>query len=214
MSRGSELTRAAVSRVLDGVREQAQRLLQTVGFGRSLSQRPLPRVRIRLGARVPGAVFQLVVAAVALGSAWLVVTGPVSTFFAVAGAVLVLARPSGIACAGYAVGLGFLLAVSSSEPFAPRSFLLLFGVHLLVQLGAVASSVGWSAVLDLRVLVSPLRRFVVVQALAQLLALGGAALASASVTLPWVPVLVGVALTALAWMILSRLTERGMGPRP
>ncbi len=211
MSRGIELTRGVRERLREGVREQAQRMLQTVGISRSLSQRPLPKVRIRLGPRVPGAVFQLLVAAVALASASLVVRGPISTFFAVAGAVLVIVRPSGIACAGYAVGLGFLLAVSPSEPLAPRSFLLLAGVHLLVQLGAVASGVGWSAVLDLRTLVSPLRRFVVVQALAQLLALGGAALSSSSVTLPWVPVLVGVALTALAWAILSRLSQRRPG---
>lgn len=213
MSMVTERARAVRHRVADAVRDQTQRILLTVGIGRSLSQRPLPRVRIAVGPRVPGVVLRLVVALVAVASASLLVTGPVSTFIAVAGAVLLLVRPSGASCAGYAFALGFALAVSATEPFALRSFLLLFGVHLLVQLGSVAGLAGWTVVLDLRVLVSPLRRFLVIQVLVQLLALGGAALSSTAVTLPWVPVLVGVALTATAWLLLSRLTRPPTTPR-
>ena len=39
----------------------------------------------------------------------------------------------------------------------------------------------------------------------------GALLTSASVTVPWLPVLVGIALTLLAWLLLSRLTDPSQG---
>jgi hypothetical protein len=79
----------------------------------------------------------------------------------------------------------------------------------MVQLGAIASTVPWSSVVDLRVLVSPARRFLLLQAFAQLVALGGAALTSATVSVPWLPVLVGVGLTLLAWQLMSRLADPG-----
>lgn len=185
----------------------AQRLLRTLRIGRLPSQRPLPRVRIAMGPRVPGWVLRCSVGLVGLATALLLVGGPLSGFLAVCGAVLMVLRPSGIVCAGYALGLGLLLALAESAPFAPRAFMLLFGVHLMVQLGAIASTVPWSSVVDLRVLVSPARRFLIGQAFAQLLALLGAALSSTSVSVPWLPVLVGVGLTLLAWRVMSRLAD-------
>ena len=81
-------------------------------------------------------------------------------------------------------------------------------MHLLVQLGALASSVPWTAALDLRVLLSPARRFLAWQLVAQLLGLAGAAVTASGLTVPWLPVLAGVAVTALLWWLLSRLMAR------
>jgi hypothetical protein len=199
--------RSPTGRVVERAREQGRRLLRTVRIGRPPSQRPLPKVRIDLGPWLPGPVLRVSVGVVALVGAALLATGPVSWTFAILGAVLLVVRPSGIAAGVYAFGLGFLLALAPAAPFAGRSFLLLLIVHLLVQLGAVASSLPWTAVLDLRVLVPPARRFLPVQAGAQLLALAGAALTRATVSVPWLPVLVGAALTAVAWLVLNRLVD-------
>jgi hypothetical protein len=128
---------------------------------------------------------------------------------AVLGALVVLVRPSGVAAAVFAFALGFRLAVAQGDPFAARPYLLLFGVHLLITLARVASLAPWTAKIDLQVLVSPVRRFLALQVVVQLLALGGAAVTATTVTVPWLPVLVGVGLALLAWRLLA-----GMIPPP
>lgn len=183
------------------------RVVRTLHVTRSPTARPLPRVRVSVGPWVPGALPRLLTGAVGLVCASSLVTGPTSWTLAVVGALLLVLRPSGLAAAVYAFALGFALAVSPAVPFAPRSFALLLGVHLMVQLAAFASQCPWLAVVDLRALVPPLRRFLPVQASAQLLALGGAALTSSSVTVVWVPVLAGVGLTVVVWRLLSRMVR-------
>lgn len=200
-SRGLALT-AATSR------EQGRRLVRTLRFGRPASQRPLPRVRIQGGPWVVGTVLRLAVAVVAIGCAALLATGPQSWALAIAAAGVLLLRPGGFAAGGFALGLGLALALSPAAPFAPRVFLLLFGVHLLFQLAALAGSVGWTTVVELRVLVPPLRRLLAGQVFAQLLALGGAELSSARLSVAWLPVLVGIALTGLAWRVLGGLARQ------
>jgi hypothetical protein len=191
--------------------EQAGRLLRTLRIGRAPSMRPLPRVTVAMGRWVPVLVLRVGVAAVALACLALLAPGTAIWVLGSLAAVAIVLRPSGIVVSIFAVALGLRLALTGSEPFAWRSFALLFGVHLLVQLGRLVSNVGWSARVDLGVLVSPARRFLLLQAFAQLVALGGALLTSASVTVPWLPVLVGVALTLLAWLLLSRLTDPSQG---
>jgi hypothetical protein len=96
--------RSALDRFAERAKDQAQRVLRTLRIGRLPSQRPLPRVGIAIGPRMPGWVLRSSVGLVALGTASLLIGGPLSGFLAVAGALLMVARPSGIACAGYAVG--------------------------------------------------------------------------------------------------------------
>jgi hypothetical protein len=123
-------------------------------------------------------------------------------------ALALAARPGGLAIGIFASILGFALATSTWTPGAPRSYLLLFGLHLLVQLVLLVGPVRLIAVLDLRVLLGPARRFLLLQVFAQGLALGGAKLSAAGVSLPWLPVVVGAGLVVLAWRLLSRLTAR------
>lgn len=202
--------RATLRRITSRAADPAARLLRTLRVGRSPSERPLPRVRIAVGPRLPGAVLRLVVPLVALGCAALLQPGPLSTVLALVGAAVLAVRPSGVAAGCYVVGLGLLLALSPADPFSLTPYVLLFGVHLLVQLGAVASVVPWSAVVDARVLVSPARRFLVAQVFAQLLAVLAAAVTSTSLTLSALPVLAVAGLTLLAWWLVS-LLARGPG---
>ena len=204
---------ATLRRISSVAAEPAARLLRTLRVGRPPSQRPLPRVRIALGPRLPGAVLRLVVPLVALGCVSLLQPGTFTSVLAVVGAVLLAVRPSGVAAGCYVVGLGLLLALAPADPFSLIPHLLLFGVHLLVQLGAIASVVPWSAVVDARVLVSPARRFLVAQVFAQLLAVLAAALSSTSLTLAALPVLAVAGLTLLAWWLVS-LLARGPGDPP
>ena len=209
MTRVPNRTVRTVERWRTATGVQAARLRRTLRIGRAPSVRPLPRVTIAMGPWVPALALRVGVAAVALACLALSTPGTAIWVVGALAAATVVLRPSGIAVSIFAVALGLRLALTGSEPFAWRSFALLFGVHLMVQLGRLASNVSWAARVDLRVLVSPARRFLLLQAFAQLLALGGALLTSASVTVPWLPVLVGVALTLLAWQLLSRLTDPG-----
>jgi hypothetical protein len=194
-------------RLVDRGRGQVERIAATLRVAQAPSQRPLPRVRIALGAWVPGWVLRLVQALVALSCVALVHPGSGVWFLGALSALLLVLRPSGLVAACFVVFLGFRLAVTPAEPYAASSFLLLFGVHLLVQLARAGSAVPWSARVELQVLVPTALRFVRVQALAQLLALGAAALTARSLALPWVPVLVGAALTVLGWRLLSLLVS-------
>ncbi|HEX8487255.1 MAG TPA: hypothetical protein VF642_01820 [Propionibacteriaceae bacterium] len=200
---------------LDGLadqgRDQAERLVGTLRLRQLPSYRPLPRVRVALGPWVPGWALRLVQAVVALCCVALLQPGAGTWFLGVAGAFLLVLRPSGIVAACFAAAVGLRLAVISPEPYAVTSFLLLFGVHLLVQLARAGSAVPWAARVELRVLLPTVLRFMTVQALAQLLALSGAALTSQALALPWVPVLVGAALAVLGWGLLSQLTRSGPG---
>ena len=186
-------------------------MVATLWVARRPTHRPLPRVEVALGAWVPGWVLRLVQATVALCCVALVQPGQGIWFLAVLGTVLLVLRPSGMVAACFVVALGLRLAVTAPEPYAVMSFLLLFGVHLLVQLARMGSAVPWLARVELRVLLPTLSRFLWVQALAQLLALGGAALTSQSLALPWLPVLVGASLSVLGWSLLSQLTRSGRG---
>lgn len=189
----------------DEAKVQLDRLRATLRIGGPAAQRPLPRVGIAVGAWVPGWGLRLAVAIVALVCSALLHPGHTLWVLAGLGALVVLARPSGVAAAVFAFALGFRLAVSPGDPFAATPYLLLFGVHLLITLARVASLTPWTAKIDLQVLVPPVRRFLALQVLVQLLAIAGAAVTASSVTVPWLPVLVGVALTLLAWQLLSRM---------
>jgi hypothetical protein len=186
--------------------EQLERWRATLRVGRLPTHRALPVVTVTIGPWAPAVALRLVQAGVALGCVALKPPGSGVWTLAALGALLLVLRPSGIVAACFTFALGFRLAVSPSGPWLPQAFVLLLGLHLLVELGRLVAGVPWNARVQLRVLLPAARRFLPVQALAQLLALVGAVLTSTGVTVPWVPVLVGVALTGLAWLLLSRLT--------
>jgi hypothetical protein len=189
----------------DEARIQLDRVLATLRIGRASSQRPLPRVGIAFGAWLPAWVLRGGVAGVALACAALLTPGPGLWAVAVLGALAVLVLPGGAAVAFYAFALGFGLAVAGGPGPAIRPYLMLFGVHLFVTLGRTVGVAPWSSRVDLHVLVPPLRRLLALQVLVQPLALVGAILTSAAVSVPWVPVLVGVGLAVLGWWLLSQL---------
>lgn len=197
--------RAAVGRWRRRLRDQADRWWATVRVGRLPTQRPLPRVQVSLGPWVPALLLRGVQVIVALANVALVAPGPGWRAVALLGALLLVVRPSGIVAACFAFALGFGLAVSSSTAWSLKPFILLLGLHLLVELARQSAGVPWATRVDLAVLVPAGRRFLLVQALAQLLALGGAWLSSTALTVPWLPVLVGVSLTLLAWALLRVL---------
>jgi hypothetical protein len=156
---------------------------------------------------VPGWVLRFCLAAAALGCTWLLQPGTLLKVLGVAFALLLAIRPGGMVGATIAVILGLGLLASSSNVFSWRSYALLFGVQLLVSLAILVGNVGWTATLELRALLGPARRFVVLQAAAQMLALVGAAVTATSLSVPLLPVLVGIGLAVLAWMLLSRLAR-------
>lgn len=168
--------------------------------------RPLPPVRIDTGLALPSWVFRVILAGLTMGCASLLASNTIAVVASVAGTVLVAIWPGGPMPSVYAAGIGLLL-VASSNPLEYKGFVVLFGVHLLVTLGAIVGRIGWTGLIELRVLVAPARRFAAIQAFAQLVALGAAWVTTRHLALPWIPVLVGVGLAALTWLLLPRLTR-------
>ncbi|GAA2100220.1 hypothetical protein GCM10009841_14710 [Microlunatus panaciterrae] len=184
-----------------------QRLLRALRVDRSPSARAKPWVRIEIGPSVGGWVLRLAIGLIACGCAALTVSGAfwwVLTGLAVA---LVIIRPQGMAPAMLALALGLTLVLSGGDPWRWQSFALLLGVHLLVVLGATNGDLSWRGRLELAVLLPALRRLLVMQAVAQLLAVVMAWLSSQAVRSGGLAVLGGVGLAVLAWALLSRLAQ-------
>lgn len=156
-----------------------------------------PTVRIRTDAAVPGWLLRLSVAALGLFCASFVVTGP-------PGWVVVSALLVGIVCAPGTVVAGVLLMVLGllmvfdTDPAAPwRTPLLVAGLPLMMQLAAIAGQATWLARIELRVLELPLRRYLVIQLFAQLLALTGSLVEGLGLVLPQVMAVAGLAVVVL-----------------
>jgi hypothetical protein len=203
LKRGNSL----LTRLLLGAQEQRQRLTQTLRIDRSPSQRPLPRVGIGCGPWLPAWVLRVVQTAVAVGCISLLQTDKFLAVVALIAALALLVRPGGLSCGIFAVILGLDLSTAVPNAIGWRSYLLIFGLHLVVLLAMLAPTLRWNAAVELRMLVSPARRFVVLQSAAQLLALCGAAVSGLSLSLPWLAAAVGIGLAVLAWWLLSRLSR-------
>jgi len=170
-----------------------------------------PRVRVRTGPAVPAWTLRLLLAAVALACVALAGAGTLLSVGGAAAALVLVLRPGGSAPAvvvGYVAVV--LLGTGSGGRPATTSALLL-GTHLLVQLAALLGRTSWEARVELRALAAPLRRFLAVQALAQLVALLGAAVTSGGLALPWLPAVAAVGLGALLLGLVPRL---GSPPAP
>jgi len=156
-----------------------------------------PAVRIRTGTAVPGYVLRLAVAGLGLFCASLVVTGPPG--WVVVSALLIgIAFAPGTLVTGVLLMVLGLLMVFDTDPAAPwRTPLLVAGLPLVMQLAAIAGQATWLARIELRVLELPLRRYLVIQVFAQLLALTGSLVEGLGFVLPQVMALAGVAFVAL-----------------
>ena len=156
-----------------------------------------PSVRIRTGAAVPGYVLRLTVVGLGLLCASLVVTGPPG--WVVVSALLIgIAFAPGTLVTGVLLMVLGLLMVFDTDPAAPwRTPLLVAGLPLMMQLAAIAGQATWLARIELRVLELPLRRYLVIQVFAQLLALTGSLVEGLGFVLPQVMALAGVAFVAL-----------------
>ena len=166
---------------------------------------PRPRVGIELAPCIPAWTLRLACAAAA--TACLLLVASHGAHWAIGGALIatMAARPGGAAPALFAVGVGLRLVGSEADPFAPRVFLLVLGLHLTVQLAAVVGDLAWPAAVERRVLVAFAKPFIGIQALAQTAALLGAWATSRQLTVTWLPVVAGTGLAVTAWAVLIRL---------
>jgi hypothetical protein len=187
---------------------QWNRIASTVLLNRPESHRPLPRVRVGIGRAAPGGVLHIAVALIAVLCAAQLATNPAQWIVAVAGAVALAARPTPGLPQLYAALLGLGLLIGPAHPWSSRGFVLIFGVHLLVQTAALADDLPWSARVELGALAAAARRFLVIQACAQSAAVLCAWIADRQVDATWLSVAAGLAVAALAWAMLARLAPR------
>ncbi len=175
-------------------------------------RRHRPRVALALGAWLPGWVLRLTLATSVPALASLVGGGSIAWFVVALLAVAVLGWPSGAAPGAVVVFLALLAATRPESPAPLAVAALLAGLPALVQFGALIGRAGWSARIELAVLVVPLPRFLVIQAVVQPLALVGGWIAGQDVLAGpgWIllPILAGLGLGVISYGWLPRLRPR------
>ena len=169
--------------------------------------RPLPRVAAQLRTPVPTWALRAGQLLVALACIALGPANGLSWLVAVPLAVLMVVVPRPYWAAMLALWAGVVVGFGFPEPFPPNSFALLFGVHLLVVLGAALDRIPLSARVELGVLAAPSRRFLVVQAFSQALALLAAWVTARDMSAAWVTVAAGALVAAVLWVIVARLSR-------
>ncbi len=174
----------------------------------------LPAVRIDTGWWVPGWVLRLLLGA--LAAACLVPPRP-GGFWAVvlSGYVVALmAQPGGVLPASAVAVVAVQLLVAPELTTTLRIALTILGLHAVAQLGVLAGRAGPFARFELRVLALPLPRFLIIQVIAQTLALVGAWLSGRAPEVDALPVLaiLGLAAAVLGW--LPGLGRSGAGQQP
>jgi hypothetical protein len=183
-----------------------ERLLRT--FGR---RRPLPAVKLGLRSAIGAWVLRLAQVAIAVGCAAIVAGVPVQWAIGILLTLGMIVRPAPAWSAVFVVWIGISVVMAPGDPLGPRTFVLLFGTHLLVALSAVLDRIPLGARVEPTVLVRPARRFLVVQAICQPLALAAAWLAVGRVSAVGVAVVAILALAAAMWFLslrLLRMTRR------
>lgn len=184
-----------------------QQVLRKLHIDQSPSARPKPWVGVDLGPAIPGWLYRLILGLIGLGCAALVVSSVFQWVLVGLLLVLIMIRPAGMVPAILILIFGITLTVSGSSPYAWQALLLLFGSHLLVVLSASNGDLSPFGRLELRVLIAPLRRFVIIQVAAQLLALAAGWLSERSLSSPGLGILGGLGVAVLAWMLLGRLSR-------
>jgi hypothetical protein len=181
--------------------DRASRLFVGLG-GTRRATRP-PRVRIDLHHPIPVWSLKVALGCLAAGCAGIVATGWLQWGVAAALVAGVVARPWGFATTALVVAIGVRLV--GSDPFEPRGFALLFGLHALVALAAATGDLPWDAAVERGVVGRAARRFVGIQALAQVTAVTAAWVTGQDVSAPWLPMVGAVALAVAGWVGVTRL---------
>lgn len=170
-----------------------------------LSRHRRPRVRIQTAAAVPGAGLRLAVVLIGLVCASTVVTGWPGWFVVIGLLVGTFCVPGSFVVGAFVIALGVLAVFDTTPAASWRTPLLVAGIPLMLQLASVAGQASWLAPIELRVIASSLRRYLVIQVFAQLLALVGSVVAGLGLVLPQVMALAAVALLALVLLWVPRL---------
>ena len=165
-----------------------------------------------IGPYVPGWLLRLSGPAVGVGCALL--TDASSGLVLIAGglAMLTLIWPASVAPTALALLLGLLSFVWPDQPYDPRALALLAGIHLTLQLCALAGRSTWRRRTELSALGPPLRRYLLLQAIAQSLALLAGLLGAEQLTVRWLPVAGGLALAGSVVWLLGRLRRHAGRP--
>lgn len=164
-----------------------------------------PAVHIRTAAAVPATSVRLALALIGLVCSSTVIIGK-------PGWVIMTCLLAGLFCLpGTFVGGAVVIAISLLAVFDTtpaevwRTPLLVAGVPLMMQLAAVAGQTTLLARIELRVIGLSLRRYLVIQVFAQLLALVGSMVAGLGYVLPQLMALAAVAVLALVVLWLPSL---------
>jgi hypothetical protein len=161
-----------------------------------------PPVRIHTAAAVPSAVLRPAVALLGLACASVIVIGVPSWVIVVALLIGLACLPGTMIGGALVMTLGLLMMFDPVPAAAWRTPLLVAGLPLMMQLAAIAGQASWVAKVELRVLAQPMRRYLVIQVFAQLLALAGGMVAGFGYVLPQLMAVAAVAVLALVafWM--------------
>ena len=170
--------------------------------------RRAPEVTVSIGPYVRGWLLRLFGPGVALGCAAIVDAPSTLVLIIVGLATLTAIWPAGVAPTTLALVLGLLALSLPGEPYDPRALVLLAGVHLTLQLTALAGRSTWHCRVELSALRPPLRRYLILQALVQPLALIAGVLRAEHVGAPWLTAVGGLALTATVVWLLVRLRRK------
>jgi hypothetical protein len=198
--------RPAVLAPINRLVDRARRALWFVRTGR---QRPAVTVRLRRW--VPGWTIRACCVLVAVGCVLLTgapkpLTGVVSVV-----AVLLVVLPGGVLPAVLAVLVGVCALYLDPALTSVRPFLILAGLHLVVQLAALTGRTGLRARVELGVLLAALRRYLPIQAVAQAVALLGLALTRQRLEVAWLPVFGVVSLTLAVFWLVAQLRAGSAG---
>lgn len=170
---------------------------------RSRSRRP--PVRLHAGAAVPSPVLRAAVVLIGLICASTVVTGPPGWVITIGLLIGAFLAPGTMVTGVLVIAFGLLMVFDPEPASGWRTPLLVALLPAMMQLAAIAAQASWSARIELRVLELPLRRYLGIQVVAQLLTLAGAMVAGLGWVLPQVMALAAVAVLALVVVWLPTL---------
>lgn len=162
-------------------------------------RRHRPRVRLELGPWLPGWLLRLVLAVSVFALAAVVGGGRLAWGVLVVLAACVFVWPSGVAPGAAVIFLALLLATRPESPSPLLVAVVLAGLPAVLQFGALLGRTGPAARIEPSVLLVPVPRFLVVQAIVQPLALLGGWLAGQDV------------LAGPGWILLPILAVAGLG---
>jgi hypothetical protein len=185
------------------LRRLVDRARRAVWFVRR--DRKRPAVTVRLRHWVPCWTIRVLCVLVGIGCA--ILTGAPTALIWIVSAVvaLLLVWPGGVLPAVVAVVVGLCALYLDPAVTSPRPFVLLAGVHLVLQGAALTGRNGLRARIELGVLAAALRRYLPIQAVAQAVALLGLAVTRQRLEVAWLPVLGVVSLTLVVFWLVAQL---------